>query len=150
MLYFTVFSHFLSFLISYYPNKLSLGLSLADKVSSGVCGLLIIVISIYYIVLCAMALPTRSPIDFLLDSIKSKPLLGNTTPNVNIKFPCSICNFEVKHNHKAIYCTTCKKWVHIKCNGTSIDDYKQMMKSNLENPDLVNSEWECLSCIIMQ
>ena len=90
---------------------------------------------------------TPTPIDFLIDSI----IAHNNNirnPNPNAKFPCGICKFDVKHNSKAILCTSCDKWVHIKCHGISNEDYKTRQKLNLENPNLVDDElWECLKCI---
>ena len=67
-----------------------------------------------------------------------------------IPFLCSrvVCHYDVKHNDKAILCTSCDNWVHIKCNGITIEEYKTRMKSNRDNPILIeNDEWICLKCI---
>ena len=79
-----------------------------------------------------------STIDFLkLD--KGKP----------INFPCGSCNQEVKHNDKAIFCSNCPHWIHIKCNGISIDEYKFRIKRNRDDPELIENEnWICLYCTV--
>ena len=97
-----------------------------------------------------MASQTPTAMDFLVDSIRNSNL-SSQSKKLNSKFPCGICKFEVKHNHKAIFCTNCDSWVHIKCDGTSIEDYKIMMKNNRDNDELIENEiWECLNCIINQ
>ena len=54
----------------------------------------------------------------------------------------------MKHNDKAIFCTS---WVHIKCNGTTVDDYKLRIKRNYDTPELVDSEeWVCLHCTVSE
>ena len=93
-----------------------------------------------------------TPTDYLIQSIRSHRLAQiNTTNNnnVNVKHPCGICNFEVKHNDKAILCTTCNLWIHIKCNGISTDDYENRQLRNNEDIDLVENEtWLCLNCTL--
>ena len=91
-----------------------------------------------------------SAIDYLIESIKaSKTNCSNQSSA--IKFPCGLCTREVKHNDKAIFCTSCLSWVHIKCNGITIDEYKFRMRRNCENPELVESEeWVCLNCAIAE
>jgi len=87
-----------------------------------------------------------TPTDFLIDSIRTHNLTNQNV--IEVKFPCGICNYEVKHNNKAILCSTCDKWIHIKCNGISIDEYKIRLNNNRDNPDLTENEiWECLKCI---
>ena len=56
-------------------------------------------------------------LNYLTESIKQ----SNSYCNINAThpYPCGIC----KKN--AIECTLCKQWIHIKCNGTSPDDYKE-------------------------
>ena len=41
-----------------------------------------------------------------------------------INFPCGICRRSVRSNHKAIECSICKFWIHIKCNGLTRKDYE--------------------------
>ena len=91
-----------------------------------------------------------SDIDYLIESIKaSKTNCSNQS--FAIKFPCRLCTHKVKHNDKAIFCTSCLSWVHIKCNGITIDEYKFRMRRNCENPELVESEeWVCLNCTIAE
>ena len=65
-------------------------------------------------------------------------------PN-NLKWPCSICNKNVTTIMKAVRCDNCKKWCHIKCDGTSAEEYESMVIN--ENHDV---EWHCLYCTIKQ
>ena len=90
-----------------------------------------------------------TPTDFLIQSIRTNKFSQNNNNNINVKHPCGRCNFEVKHNDKAILCTSCNFWNHIKCNGISTEEYKKRQLRNSENSDLVDSEpWVCLNCII--
>ena len=92
-----------------------------------------------------MTLNNRTPVDFLIDSIELSR--HNNTDQCAVGFPCSICHYDVKHNDKSIFCTTCDKWVHIKCNGITLEVYRAMQKLNRDNPELIDEKWECLSCI---
>jgi len=93
-----------------------------------------------------MTLP-RTPIYYLIDSIRARNHYNNN-PNIIPKYPCGICNYDVKHNNKAILCTSCECWIHIKCNGISTDEYKARQITNRDNPDLIeNEDWECLKCV---
>ena len=76
--------------------------------------------------------------EFLVNSIRNTEAYSSNKSDC--KYPCGICKFEVKHNHKAIFCTSCDNWVHIKCDGTSIENYKIMMKNNLANPEPFENE----------
>ena len=89
-------------------------------------------------------------IEYLIESIKVSKNTHTVHSSV-IKFPCGLCKHEVKHNDKAIFCTSCLSWVHIKCNGITVDEYKYRMKRNCDNPQLVDSEeWVCLNCTISE
>ena len=61
-----------------------------------------------------------------------------------LKFPCSICNKSVMKNQKAVKCDTCKKWAHIKCDGTTNTECEKLMISD------ENSPWNCLVCKIKE
>ena len=96
-----------------------------------------------------------SPCDFLVQSIRNA--LSNNTNNrctdSNIPepiFPCSICNYDVKHNHKAIFCTSCDQWVHIKCNNISVDEYKKLQLHNSDNPESESDPWFCMKCVLLE
>ena len=67
-------------------------------------------------------------LNYLTESIKQ----SNSYCNVNAThtYPCGICKKNVNKNQKAIECTLCKQWIHIKCNGTSPDDYNRMIEVN--------------------
>ena len=67
------------------------------------------------------------------------------------EFPCGICEYDVKHNDKSILCSGCNKWVHIRCTEVSVDQYRDMQQRNLDNPDLIESEfWTCLKCVMAE
>ena len=51
-------------------------------------------------------------------------LRQNPNVQLNSKYPCSICYKNVNRNQKAIFCSICQKWVHKKCNGTSVREYE--------------------------
>ena len=58
----------------------------------------------------------------------------------NLRWSCSICNRNVTETMKGIRCDSCKKWCHIKCDGTSAEEYENMAIN--ENDDT----WHCLYC----
>ena len=99
-----------------------------------------------------------SPTDYLLQSVRAARQNNinkrKNEPNeisVLPKFPCSICNFEVKHNDRSILCTACDLWVHIKCNGISVNEYIERQQRNRDNPELVDNElWSCMTCILKE
>ena len=54
--------------------------------------------------------------------------------------PCGICHKNILKGQKAIFCNECCLFVHIKCNGISTSEYRE-----LENePDV---HWFCKLCI---
>ena len=55
--------------------------------------------------------------------------------------PCGICHKITPNSQKAILCNNCNFYIHIKCNGISAAEYKQLEK----DPDDVS--WFCKSCI---
>ena len=59
---------------------------------------------------------------------------------------------NVNKNQKAILCSNCAHWIHIKCNGTSIMDYNQMIEYNstLSDEEIENCEWLCNKCQILK
>ena len=56
------------------------------------------------------------------------------------KHPCGICHKTILGNQKAIFCNNCKSYVHMKCNGISASEYKELEKE----PDDVS--WFCKNC----
>ena len=91
-------------------------------------------------------------VDCLKQSIRASKLAQiNKNSTVVVPFPCGICKFDVKHNDKAILCTVCDHWIHIKCNGITVDEYKSRQIKNRENPELEDNEsWSCLSCTMQE
>ena len=59
----------------------------------------------------------------------------------NFKWPCSICNKNVTDSMKGIRCDSCKKWCHIRCDGTSAEEYEYLVL----NED-TSGDWHCLYC----
>ena len=57
---------------------------------------------------------------------------------MTIKFPCSVCYKSVAKNHKAVKCSCCKKWIHIKCNHIDVNTYELLKISN--------DNWHCITC----
>ena len=68
--------------------------------------------------------------NYLIDSIKQINDEYTNIINANHPYPCGIYQKYVHNNQKAIECTNCKHWIHIKCNGTSIMDYNQIIVAN--------------------
>ena len=65
-------------------------------------------------------------------------------------YPCGICQKNVNNNQKAIECTSCNLWIHIKCDGTTIDEYNRILENNslLTAEEICSPEWECNKCKI--
>ena len=71
-------------------------------------------------------------IDGIIEKISKKDLndVTKSKSSRKLKFPCSICESSVMSNQKAIQCDSCNLWAHIKCDGTSLNDYNDMMDPN--------------------
>ena len=54
--------------------------------------------------------------------------------------PCVRCSKCVKANQKALFCTSCRNWVHISCSEISVKSYDD------PNEHFVN--WECSRCLL--
>ena len=65
-------------------------------------------------------------------------------------FPCGICQKKVHNNQKYIKCTSCIFKVHIKCNGTTIEEYDTINESNslLSGEHINENNWCCNKCLI--
>ena len=52
----------------------------------------------------------------------------------------------------AILCTNCTHWIHIKCNGTSVVEYNNLMEENsiLSDMEIGKKEWLCNKCKILK
>ena len=61
-----------------------------------------------------------------------------------LKDPCSICNRNVLDQQAGIKCDACDKWCHIKCNGTSLEEYNYYVSTNEDS----NVKWYCLFCTV--
>ena len=61
----------------------------------------------------------------LVKSIRNRSKKPTRIP----KNPCMHCNHNITVNHKSISCYKCKFNFHINCNGTSIDEYNQLLDS---------------------
>ena len=54
--------------------------------------------------------------------------------------PCGICHKNILKGQKAIFCNKCSSFVHIKCNGISASEYRELANE----PDV---HWFCKLCI---
>ena len=52
----------------------------------------------------------------------------------NIKYTGGICKKSVNKNQKAIKCSVCSEWVHIKCNGVSVNEYEKLIEEEESIP----------------
>ena len=94
--------------------------------------------------------PYHKDLDFDLSDVISKAvnsLKGNyqsksCSKQANIRNPCGICCKSVNKNQHGIFCTTCLKWYHRKCNGTSLKDYESLRNEDDDIP------WQCILCLI--
>ena len=59
----------------------------------------------------------------------------------NIKYHCGICKKIVNKNQKAINCSVCSEWVHIKCNRVSVNEYEKLVEEE-------SIPWQCILCHI--
>ena len=88
--------------------------------------------------------------NYLIETLKQdKDLYKNVTKAMH-PYPCGICQKNVNWNQKSIECTSCKHWIHIKCNGTDKQEYEEMMKANaqLSEEEIIAVEWLCIKCLI--
>ena len=88
--------------------------------------------------------------NYLIESLKQNNDNYKNIINASHPFPCGICQKNVNKNQKAIECSTCKFWIHIKCNGTTNDEYRKMIESNskLNDEEIESIEWLCNKCLI--
>ena len=95
-----------------------------------------------------------TPVDFIIDSInasKKSNCEKNKCTSVSVKYPCGICQNEVKNNDKSVKCSKCSFWIHIRCNGISVDEYKAMIERNNIHPELIeDEEWNCMNCTLSE
>ena len=56
-----------------------------------------------------------------------------------MKYPCGVCQMEVKDKDAALQCDACDVWTHISCDGTSLKEYRRFMKHKWLS-------WECWKC----
>ena len=83
----------------------------------------------------------------LIESLKRQNNGEIYTINANHPYPCGICQKNVNNNQKAI---ECKFWIHINCNGTSVDEYNVIIDKNLllSEAEIYEDEWLCNKCLI--
>ena len=53
----------------------------------------------------------------------------------------------MRHNDKAILRSHCQ-WVHIRCDGTSVIEYKAMFEKNKNEPNCIEEKWICLNSTV--
>ena len=61
---------------------------------------------------------------------------------MGIKYPCVCCSKPVKRNQKALACTKCGEWVHIKCDRIPLCKYNDPLE------DFV--DWQCCKCLLQE
>ena len=54
---------------------------------------------------------------------------------------CSICFKNVLHRQRAIFCNTCKHWIHLKCTALTQNDYMALSSCA--------DDWYCSRCFSM-
>ena len=74
---------------------------------------------------CKTNLRGRAALVIALLIILSGDVELNPGPK-NLKYPCSVCNNEVKKNQEALKCTECKKWSHRTCANISKEEYRKL------------------------
>ena len=90
-----------------------------------------------------MANASRIKLDNNIERIAASILAGKElNPSNKLKFPCAICNKNCTKNQACIQCDECDKWCHIKCDGTSKEDYHFYQTTN-DDSDI---KWYCLLC----
>ena len=63
-------------------------------------------------------------------------------PTYMIAYPCGVCKKAVGINHKAIQCSLCELWVHIRCNLLDKNDYAYYQDVNNDQEDFF-----CINCL---
>ena len=88
--------------------------------------------------------------DYLIESLRQNKDHYKNVINASHPFPCGICQKNVNGNQKAIECSMCNYWIHIKCNGTTKEDYHEMIKLNLQltEEEIESQNWFCCKCEI--
>ena len=69
----------------------------------------------------------------------------NLNPPTRLRFACSICNKNCLNNQNWVICDRCDKRCHIKCDGTSLIEYRYLKTTN-DDPTI---EWFCLHCTLL-
>ena len=89
-------------------------------------------------------------LNYLKESLNHIDDHYNNIINARHPYPCGICQKNVNNNQKAITCSSCNLWIHIKCNGTTSEEYNEMMKINsqLTDSEIDNIEWSCNKCVL--
>ena len=89
--------------------------------------------------------------DFLIDSLKQDQGYYSNNRKANHPYPCSICQNYVSPHQEGLCCTSCSLKVHIKCNGTTLDEYNQIQELNegLTEEDIKTKKWKCNKCVIL-
>ena len=90
-----------------------------------------------------MADATQIKLENNMERIAGSILSGNVlNPTNNLKSPCSICNKNCLDNQASIECSKCKKYCHIKCDGTTKEHYRYYQETQ-DDPEV---KWYCLWC----
>ena len=91
-----------------------------------------------------------TPIDFIVECIKTSVDEKSYRKQPSLKWPCSVCNRNVNYNNPSIQCTSCTLWTHIKCTDMTLDEYNDIIDRNNLNSDLIESEsWSWSKCTLI-
>ena len=55
---------------------------------------------------------------------------GNVYPNPGPVFPCFVCAGNVTWRGKSVQCSTCSKWVHLRCSQLSLSKFRALDSSH--------------------
>ena len=87
--------------------------------------------------------------NYLIESLKQQNNYYKNNINATHPHPCGICQKNVNQNQKYLECSSCKYWIHIKCNGSSIEEYHTIMGNKTVLTD-VQLDWHCNKCKILK
>ena len=82
-----------------------------------------------------LSCPTPALLRFLI--LLLLLMSGNVHPNPGPIFPCSVCAGNVTWRGKSVLCSTCSKWVHLRCSQLSLSKFRALGSSH---------SWSCLPC----
>ena len=91
----------------------------------------------------AVAIKLTNNIERIVNAI----ILDNElfAPSSRLKNPCSVCNRNCLENQTRLLCSSCGKWCHRICDGSTLEQFNHLKPAN-GNP---NNDWSCLYCTLV-